>query len=159
MNITIIFIFFILVFIFLYIKVTSNVFIELFYIPNNKKLYKLKLSDDTKIQTEDCDDKCDQANCIKLKDKLRVLNECVKCNKQKNKCFTKSIIGGNCDDCINDEESKLDCYNVNNFGCSNNNNLQINKGVSPYYIQVPDNNINSPYNKKCAFCWNILDNI
>jgi hypothetical protein len=147
------------VFIFLYIKVTSNVFIELFYIPNNKKLYKLKLSDDTKIQTEDCDDKCDQANCIKLKDKLRVLNECVKCNKQKNKCFTKSIIGGNCDDCINDEESKLDCYNVNNFGCSNNNNLQINKGVSPYYIQVPDNNINSPYNKKCAFCWNILDNI
>lgn len=159
MNIIFIFIFFIFLFIFLYIKITSNVFIELFYIPNNKKLYKLKLSDDTKIQTEDCDDKCDQANCIKLKDKLRVLNECVKCNKQKNKCFTKSIIGGNCDDCINDEESKLDCYDVNNFGCSNNNNLQINKGVSPYYIQVPDNNINSPYNKKCAFCWNILDNI
>ena len=39
------------------------------------------------------------------------------------------------------------------------NNLQVNKGVSPYYVEVPDDNINSPYNKKCAFCWNILDNI
>lgn len=146
-------------FIFLYIKITSNVFIELFDISNHKNLYKLKLSKDTIIQTEDCDDKCDKTNCIKLKDKLRVLKHCVKCNKQKNKCFNKSIIGGNCDDCINDEENKLDCYDINNFGCSDNNNLQINKGVSPYYIEVPDDNINSPYNKKCAFCWNILDNI
>lgn len=146
-------------FIFLYIKIISNVFIELFDISNHKNLYKLMLSKDTDIQTEDCNDKCDQTNCIKLKDRLRILNRCIKCNKQKNKCFNKSVIGGNCDDCIGDEEDKLDCYDINNFGCANNNNLQINKGVSPYYIEVPDTNINSPYNKKCVFCWNLLDNI
>ena len=159
MNIIFIIIFFIFLFIFLYIKITSNVFIELFDISDNRQLYKLKIREDTLIQTEDCDDKCDKSNCIKLKDKLKVLNNCVKCNKQRNKCFNKSIIGGNCDDCIGDEENKIDCYDIRNFGCNDNNNLQINKGVSPYYIQVPDNSVNSSYDMKCAFCWNILDNV
>ena len=69
-----------------------------------------------------------------------------------------SIIGGNCDDCKEDED-KIDCLNTGNFGCINPKDLQSYDGVFPYYIELPDNNPNSPFNKKCIFCWNILDNI
>jgi hypothetical protein len=127
---------------------------------NKKKLYKIGLNDSITVTDEDCYDKCDQSNCIKMSDKKKLLNECLKCNIQKNKCYNKSIIGGNCDDCnIENIEDKLDCYDVKNFGCPNPKNLNYSVGVDPYYIQIKDNNINSPYNKKCVFCWNILDNI
>lgn len=53
----------------------------------------------------------------------------------------------------------MNCYDINNFGCANPKNLQSNDGIEPYYIEVPNNNINSPFDKKCVFCWNILDNI
>jgi hypothetical protein len=130
---------------------------------NNKKLYKLSLNSNIKILSEDCDDKCNKADCIKLKQRSKLLDKCIQCNSQPNKCFNKSIIGGNCDDCdITDINKKMNCSNIENYGCPNPNNLntlEINEGIQPYYIQIPDNNVNSPYNKKCVFCWNILDNI
>ena len=56
-------------------------------------------------------------------------------------------------------EDKLDCYNVQNFGCTNPNNFDSLNGTDPYFINIPNNNVNSPYNKKCVFCWQIQDNI
>ena len=128
---------------------------------NNKaELFKLKLEKTTPIYTEDCYQKCDAKECMKLDQKKKLLNKCLQCNSQKNKCYDKSIIGGICNDCkTEDIKDKIDCYNINNFGCSPNNNLESNKGIPPYYIQIPDDNINTPYDKKCVFCWNILDNI
>ena len=126
---------------------------------NHDKLYKFKLNN-FKIYEEDCFDKCNYRECVKLYEKNKILNECLKCNKTKNKCFKKDILGGSCDDCnIQEYENKLDCYDIQNYGCTDPDNLDLNKGVSPYYIEVADTNLNSPYNKKCVFCWNILDNI
>ena len=158
----------IIILIILYI-INKNIIKEFFDINEYKKLllnnnnseilYKIKLNE-FKIYKEDCFDKCNHRECIKLYERIKILDKCLKCNNTKNKCFNKSIIGGTCDDCNIDEyKDKLDCYDVQNFGCSNPDNLNLNKGVEPYYLQIPDNNLNSPYNKKCVFCWNILDNI
>ena len=166
MNYVVIIILFIIIFLFLYIKITSNVFIEFFDIDqyksimlnNNKKnLYNIKLSNNDKIYTENCNDMCDNKDCIKLYTMKKNLNNCLKCQSENNKCFKKSIIGGVCNDC--DEEDKIDCFKIDQFGCTNPKDLQSYKGVSPYFIQVNDDNVNSPFDKKCVFCWNILDNI
>ncbi len=130
---------------------------------DKKKLYKISLSEETEIMREDCNEKCNAQECIKLHEKTKLLGECIKCNMQKGKCYEKSIIGGVCNDCdIENIEDKINCLGIDNFGCVNPTNLNdigINSGIEPYYIEVPDNNPNSPYNKKCVFCWNILDNI
>ena len=133
---------------------------EIMFNNNEKKLYKIGLNENIDIREEDCFDKCDHSNCLKMMNQKKILNQCLECNKQKNKCFNKSIIGGNCDDCsIENNEDKLDCYDVNNFGCPNPENINFSVGINPYYVQVNDNNLNSPYDKKCIFCWNILGNI
>ena len=164
---------FIILFIIFYIMSYQNMHIDHYdnlYTPseykskmlnNNKtKMYKLELEKSTSIYTEDCYEKCNAKECMKLDEKKKILNKCLQCNIQKNKCYTKSIIGGTCNDCkTEDIKDKIDCYDVNNFGCFPPDNINSNKGVSPYYIQVPDDNINSPYDEKCVFCWNILNNI
>jgi len=164
---------FIILFIILYLMSYENMHIDNYdnlYTPseyklemlnNNKaKLFKVKLDEETPIYREDCYEKCNATECMKLGEKEKLLNKCLQCNSQRNKCYDKSVIGGICNDCeTEDIKDKIDCYNINNFGCSPTNNIISNKGVSPYYIQVPDDNINSPYDKKCVFCWNILDNI
>ena len=129
------------------------------FLNDKQKLYKIGLAKDTPINREDCFDKCDARSCIQLDNMTKVLDKCIKCNGQKNKCFKKSIIGGTCDDCDESNEDKINCYELNNFGCANPNNLNDRNGTIPYYIEIPDNNLNSPYDKKCVFCWNILDNI
>jgi hypothetical protein len=127
---------------------------------DKKNIYKVGLSDNITVEQENCFYDCDKTNCIKMFDRKKILNQCLKCNIQKNKCFNKSIIGGNCDDCsIENIEDKLDCYNVNNFGCANPKNINYIEGVDPYYIKLNDNNPSSPYNERCVFCWNILNNI
>lgn len=124
---------------------------------NKEKLYKIKLNSNIKLETEDCYEKCGASECTKMNSMTKILEKCIKCNSEKNKCFHKSIIGGVCDDCTNEE--KVDCFNIQNFGCTNPYNMHNNNGVPPYYIQTPDDSVNSPYNKKCVFCWNLLDNI
>jgi hypothetical protein len=115
------------------------------------------------IYFDDCFLKCDYQKCIQFENKKKLLDKCLKCNNTKNKCFKKSIIGGNCDDCnIDNIKDKENCFQINNFGCpspDNINNLDINSGVKPYYIEVPNNNLNTPYNKKCVFCWDLLDGL
>lgn len=166
-NLLIIFI--IIGLLFLYIKITSNVFIqlELFDINtykkimlNNdqKKLFNIQLEEDITLYKEDCRSKCNYIDCFRFDQLQNSLKKCLECNSQNGRCFNNSIIGGNCDYCTSEDE-KMNCYDINNFGCANPENLQSNDGIEPYYIEVPDNNINSPFDKKCVFCWNILDNI
>ena len=159
---------FILLLIYIYFSIVTKEYFnnsikeykDIMFNNDKRKLYKVGLSDNINILEEDCFDKCDQSNCVKMLNQKKILNDCLKCNIQKKKCFNKSIIGGNCDDCdIENIEDKLDCYDVKNFGCPNPENINYSSGIDPYYIQINDNNINSPYNKKCVFCWNILDNI
>jgi hypothetical protein len=135
-----------------------------FMIDNYRKnLFKIGLSKDTKIYYDDCFLKCDRQKCINFENRRKLLKKCLECNKKKNKCFKKSIIGLNCDDCdIENIEDKEDCYKIYNYGCpnpNNVNNLEINSGVDPYFIEMPNNNLNSPYNKKCVFCTDLLDSL
>ena len=122
------------------------------------EIYKISLDKNISLNQEDCYDKCEKSECIKMDAMKDVLRKCTQCNSQKNKCFNRSIIGGTCDDCI-DNQTKMDCYDIQNFGCTNPYNINDRKGVEPYYIQVNNNNVNSPYDKKCVFCWNLLDSI
>jgi hypothetical protein len=122
------------------------------------EIYKISLDKNISLNQEDCYDKCEKSECIKMDAMKDVLKKCTQCNSQKNKCFNRSIIGGTCDDCI-DNQTKMDCYDIQNFGCTNPYNINDRKGVEPYYIQVNNNNVNSPYDKKCVFCWNLLDSI
>lgn len=119
---------------------------------NNLKIYKIGLNDNLTINREDCFEKCDNAECTKMLEMDRILKKCISCNSQKNKCFTKSIIGGTCDDCNENKDEKMNCYDIQNFGCLNPKDLNNKNGVEPYYIEINNK-------KKCAFCWNILDNI
>lgn len=123
----------------------------------NRNFYKIGLNK-IELLKEDCFEKCDSRECIKMNELQKNLDSCLKCNSQKNKCFNKTIIGGTCDDC-SDDTKKIDCYNIQNFGCTNPINVDYNRGIDPYFISINDNNVNSPYNKKCVFCWNISNEI
>jgi len=127
---------------------------------NEKKIYKISLSENIKLDTEDCFEKCDRKNCIKLNNRIDSLKKCLKCNLQDNKCFNRSIIEGNCDNCDGVKyEDKINCFDIHNYGCANPDNINSNNGVKPYYIEIDNKSVNSPYNKKCVFCWDLLDNI
>ncbi len=109
------------------------------------------------IDTEDCYAKCGVAqNCNIMQSMKKNLLKCVECHKNPNKCFRKSIIGGNCDDC-EEGEVQMDCSSTKNFGCIPPMNTNSDEGTLPYFIKVPEDNLNSPYDKKCVFCWQIPD--
>ena len=122
---------------------------------NDGVLSKYKINDNS-VRYEDCFDKCDAQKCFELKERNRHFESCKECHKNPNKCFRKSIIGGNCDDCLKDEK-QIRCDNIFNFGCYNYKNLNSKTGVAPYYIQAKYFSPNSPYDEQCIFCWN-LDN-
>lgn len=126
---------------------------------NKEKLFKIGFDKNIEIRRNDCFYKCNKTDCIKLDEMGKILDKCRKCNITHNKCFRKSIIGGNCDDCDEANETKINCNDIINYGCPNPTNIDSNDGIDPYYIQLPDNNINSPYNEKCVFCWNISSDI
>lgn len=110
------------------------------------------------VETEDCDLKCDAENCKIMKEMKKNLTKCVECHKNPKKCFRKSIIGGNCDDCLPDEK-QINCSDTREFGCAPPDNIQSYNGVLPYFINIPSSDLNSPYDKKCVFCWQFSDYI
>lgn len=118
---------------------------------------KLKIPNES-IKTEDCDSKCDASDCKIMRQMKKNLQECVKCHENPKKCFRRSIIGGNCDDCLKDEK-QIDCSSTKEFGCTPPHNVFSYDGSLPYFIEIPDDNLNSPYDKKCVFCWQISDYI
>jgi len=126
---------------------------------NKEKLFKKTLNN-IEILKDECFEKCDQSNCIKLDQQAKILKKCLTCNNQKNKCFNKTIIGGQCDDCDGvDIKDKFDCLSLVNFGCPNPENLDNKKGVEPYYFLLNNNSPTSPFNKKCVFCWQVNSEI
>jgi hypothetical protein len=135
---------------------TFNTYTSLLLNNNKKNIFKKKLNKNLERRRKDCLSTCSAADCLKMDQMTKLLKKCVKCNKQKNKTFKKSVIGGTCDDYDGNSE-KLDCNDVMNFGCINPNDMDSKNGVLPYYIQINDNNLNSPFNKKCAFCWQLND--
>ena len=47
------------------------------------------------------------------------------------------------------------CNDKNNIGCTNPDDLFGSEGVEPYYIEVASDISNSPFDKKCVFCWQL----
>lgn len=107
--------------------------------------------------TDTCDIKCGADDCIKMKEMKKNLTKCIECH-QKGKCFHPSIIGGNCDDCLQGE-TPIDCSDTAHYGCAPPHNIQSKDGSLPYFISVPSSELNSPFDQKCIFCWQFSDYI
>ena len=105
-----------------------------------------------------CDIKCGADDCIKMKEMKKNLTKCIECQKQKGKCFHSSIIGGNCDDCL-EGEVPINCSDTRHYGCAPPHNIQSYDGSLPYFISVPSTELNSAFDKKCIFCWQFSDYI
>ena len=125
---------------------------KLLNIKNN--IYNVSISKDIQIQRKNCFQKCSYQDCVKLYHATQNFNRCVKCQKNKNKCFKDLDTYGACDDCSKDLR-KNECKNIDKYGCTNPYNIFSNKGIQPYFIEVPSNNNNSPFDSKCVFCWNL----
>jgi hypothetical protein len=110
------------------------------------------------VKTEDCSAKCKSEDCIKMDRMTRDFENCIKCHENPKKCFRKSVIGGNCDDCLKDEK-QIKCNDTNEFGCVPPHNINSYEGTKPYFIQLKSDNLNSPYDEQCIFCWQIKDYI
>ena len=134
-------------------KVLSQKKFDNFILKNaGKKAFNVGLKD-IKIQRENCFQKCDAENCIKLYMKRRNYHNCVKCQEKKGKCFNNDMYTmGNCDDCGKNLK-KLNCHHKNNIGCTDPNNIYSLDGIEPYFIEVPSQSANSPFDSKCVFCW------
>jgi hypothetical protein len=115
--------------------------------------YKVGLKD-VKIQRENCFDKCGAEDCIKLYMKTKNYKRCTECQKDENKCFNKLYTLGDCNMC-GDNLKRMNCNHKNDIGCTDPNDIFGLEGVEPYYIEVPSNNSNSPFDKKCVFCWQL----
>lgn len=105
-----------------------------------------------RIRRENCLNYCNKANCFKMFKIQKDLNKCRDC-KMKGLCYNKMILDGVCGICSGDEK-EVDCNSINNYGCTNPENILDFNGVDPYYIIVKDENSFS-YKEKCKFCWNI----
>ncbi len=110
------------------------------------------------IRSDNCYGKCDERDCNMMETMKKNLSKCIECHKNPKKCFRKSIIGGNCDDCLPDEK-QIDCKSTKELGCVPPHNVYSYDGSYPYFIQIPDKNLNSPYDRKCVFCWQIHEYI
>ena len=116
-------------------------------------LYKVGLKD-IKIQRENCFQKCNAQDCTKLYMRRLNYKKCNLCQKNKNKCFNRLNTVGSCDIC-SDNLKKFNCNHKNDIGCTDPNNIYGLDGIEPYYIEVNSNESNSPFNKKCVFCWEL----
>ena len=125
---------------------------KLLNIKNN--IYNVSLSKNIKIQRKNCFQKCNYQDCVNFYHATQNYNKCIECQKNKNKCFKDLDTYGACDNCTKDL-NKNNCKNINKYGCTNPYNIFSNKGIQPYFIEVPSNNNNSPFDSKCVFCWNL----
>jgi len=115
--------------------------------------YKIGLKD-VKIQRENCFQKCNAKDLKKLYMRTANYKRCTECQKNKKKCFNKLDTLGSCDSC-GENLKKMNCNHKNNIGCTNPEDIYGLEGVEPYYIEVASNNSNSPFDKKCIFCWEL----
>ncbi len=114
---------------------------------------KIKPSD---VQREDCAEKCGEKECKIMFEQKRNLDACNMCHKNKNKCYKKSITGGNCEDCL-DGEVQIKCNDVSNFGAPNPNDLFSKNGVDPYFVIKTTFSPNSDMSQECRFSYDLND--
>ncbi len=114
---------------------------------------KIKPSD---VQREDCAEKCGEKECKIMFEQKRNLDACNLCHKNKNKCYKKSITGGNCEDCL-DGEVQIKCNDVSNFGALNPNDLFSKNGVDPYFVIKTTFSPNSDMSQECRFSYDLND--
>ena len=135
-------------------KVLSQKKFDKFILKNaGKKAFNVGLKD-VKIQRENCFQKCNAQDCTKLYMRRLNYKKCNLCQKNKNKCFNRLNTVGSCDAC-SDNLKKFNCHHKNDIGCTDPNNIYGLDGIEPYYIEVNSNESNSPFNKKCVFCWEL----
>ena len=125
---------------------------------NESKVTILKIPPNLiETDTDACDLKCGAQECIQMKEMKKNLTKCIECH-QKGKCFHSSIVGGNCDDCL-EGEIPINCNDTRHYGCAPPHNIQSYDGSLPYFITAPLQELNSPFDKKCIFCWQFSDYI
>jgi len=124
---------------------------------HSDQLFKPSFASNIQPEEEDCYEMCDSKQCLNMQERNKILNSCVKCRSE-NKCFHKSIIGGNCDDCMEDEVP-IDCYDTRHFGCTNPRDFNSYNGVFSYFVMSNSDDVNSLYNKECLFCWDIQNQL
>jgi len=119
------------------------------------KIYKINIIKN-KEDLKNCFRKCDYKNCLKLYQRHLNYNNCITCQKDKNKCFNRLDTLGSCDSC-GKNLLKNNCNDINQFACPKLNDLFNNEGEKPYYLEVIDTKTNpiSPYDQSCLFCWNL----
>ena len=114
---------------------------------------KIKPSD---VQREDCPEKCGEKDCKIMFEQKRNLDSCNLCHKNKNKCYKKSITGGNCEDCL-EGDIQMKCNNIYNFGAQNPNDLFSKNGVDPYFVIKTTFSPNNDMNQECIFSYDLND--
>lgn len=114
---------------------------------------KIKPSD---VQREDCPEKCGEKDCKIMFEQKRNLDSCNLCHKNKNKCYKKSITGGNCEDCL-EGDIQMKCNDVSNFGAPNPNDLFSKNGVDPYFVIKTTFSPNNDMNQECRFSYDLND--
>jgi hypothetical protein len=118
-------------------------------------LTKMKIKP-TDVQREDCAEKCGEKDCKIMYEQKRNLDACNMCHKNKKKCYKKSISGGNCEDCL-DDEVQMKCNDVSNFGALNPNDLFSKNGVDPYFVIKTTFSPNSNMSQECRFSYDLHD--
>jgi|SaaInlStandDraft_7_1057024.scaffolds.fasta_scaffold25558_3 hypothetical protein len=131
------------------IKEANNMFLK-----NKNKVYKLNI-----IKKEEdmdkCYQKCNPSDCMKLDLMKNNYDKCNKCQNNKNNCFNNLSSTGICDPCGKNLK-KFNCNDINKFACPKIHDVFNKTGTKPYYLEVINkNDITSPYNQSCLFCWNI----
>lgn len=130
-------------------KQVNNLFLN-----NTNNIYKINILK-KKQDIDECFKKCNYSDCLKLKIMKENYNNCIKCQSNNKKCFNNLFAKGSCDMCGNNLK-KFNCNDNNYYSCPNLNDIFNEKGNEPYYLEVIDkNNITSPYNQSCLFCWNL----
>jgi hypothetical protein len=124
------------------------------FLKNDKNIYKINILKNEEDFNE-CFKKCNYSDCLKLKLMKQNYKKCMQCQSNNKKCFNNLLSNGVCDNCGSNLK-KFNCNDINNYACPNLHDVFNEKGVDPYYLEIINkNNITSPYNQSCLFCWNL----
>lgn len=130
-------------------KEVDNIFLH-----NTNKVYKLNIIKKQE-DMDKCYKKCNTNDCAKLESMKKNYNNCHKCQKDEKKCFNNLYSNGVCEPC-GQNLKKLDCHDKTKYSCPDLHDIFNKNGNEPYYLEVEDeNNISSPYDQSCLFCWNV----
>lgn len=143
------------------ITILMLIIIILFYCYINNKikegfkptLYKLDPSQKIYTSILDCDKYCSRKNCLKMRQRLNIINKCLEC-KKKGLCLNKTILTPKCTIC--NKSNNKSCFRDTSYTCPNPNNIYSLTRSKPYFlINKEFDNVNSSTSDTCNFCWNL----